>query len=113
MPLVLIFDLFGVIVGKQSPEACARIEWAAGAGPALWPVYWGLRGHYDRGAQSGPDYWHAVARKLGTYFAARQIRDLIAADVDSWADVDGDMVSLLAELHGSNMHLGSYGVRRR
>jgi putative hydrolase of the HAD superfamily len=106
MSPVLLFDLFGVIARKQSQEACGRIEEAAGVGPAFWSAYWDLRGSYDRGVQSGPDYWRAVARRLGTTFGHQQICDLLAADLDSWSEVDCDMVALIEELHAGGTRMG-------
>jgi putative hydrolase of the HAD superfamily len=99
----LVFDLFGVIARHQSEAGCARIERAAGAvgptlGPTFWKAYWALRPQYDSGDQQGPEYWRAVATELDLAYTDEQIADLVAADLDSWSEIDEDMVAFVGEL---------------
>ena len=80
----VLFDLYGVVMRVQTPEAIAAIERAAGfGGPDLWEPFWALRAPYDHGVQSGRDYWAAVAAASG-----RSIADpdaVIAAEVAGWS----------------------------
>ncbi|MEU4833156.1 HAD family phosphatase [Streptosporangium sp. NPDC023615] len=100
-PPVLVFDLFGVIARHQSPESVAAIERAAGlSGPRLWRPYWDLRAPYDRGDQSGRDYWRTVARAAGTGFGDDQLDELVVRDLESWSEVDDEMVDLVGEMSG-------------
>ena len=76
----VLFDLYGVVMRVQTPEAIAAIERAAGfGGPDLWEPFWALRAPYDHGVQSGRDYWAVAAAASG-----RSIADpdaVIAAEV--------------------------------
>jgi putative hydrolase of the HAD superfamily len=102
MPIV--FDLFGVIALRKTPEARRRIEEIAGVDPAaFWAAYWGLREPYDEG-QPGADYWAAVAGRLGVRFTGETVRALI--DADLVLDVDAAMVDLVGELAAEGHVLG-------
>lgn len=93
----LLFDLYGVVMRHQSPEAVAAIERAAGyGGPELWDAYWSLRDPYDHGQQDGREYWATVARAAG-----REIADLAAveqAEIDSWTGIDAEMADYVRGL---------------
>lgn len=93
----LLFDLYGVVMRTQSPEAIAAVERAAGfGGPDLWGPFWRLRAPYDHGQQSGREYWRHVAGATG-----RQIDDpdaVIAAEVAGWSHADAEMVAYVRGL---------------
>jgi putative hydrolase of the HAD superfamily len=96
---VLIFDLFGVIARHQSPAGLAGIEQAAGlSGRSFWEAYWELRPPYDSGDQSAYEYWRAVASAVEADFGDGQIEALIAKDLDSWSEVDDEMVAFVTGL---------------
>ncbi|NDU75892.1 HAD-IA family hydrolase [Actinomadura sp. DSM 109109] len=104
MPDVIVFDLYGVIARTQSPEAVRRIEGIAGtSGPAFWDAYWECRPAYDAG-QDGASYWAAVGDRLGAPFP--DVPALMEADLDSWTDVDDEMVALVGELADRGRTLG-------
>jgi len=104
---ILLFDLFGVIARKQSEQGRAEIEQAAGvSGTDFWKSYWSLRPPYDRGHQTGPEYWHAVAEDLGASFTDQRIADLVAADVRSWSEIDDEMVTFVRDLAEEGVRLG-------
>lgn len=101
---VIVFDLYGVIARTQTPEAVRRIEELAGTpGPALWDAYWACRPAYDAGQESA-SYWADVGGLLGVTFP--DVPALIEADLDSWTDVDDDMVALVGELADEGRTLG-------
>jgi putative hydrolase of the HAD superfamily len=104
MANVIVFDLYGVIARTQSAEARQRIVELAGV-PAepFWEAYWACRPPYDAGQDSAA-YWSAVARRLGARFT--DVPALIAADLDSWCHVDGDMVAVVHELADQGHRLG-------
>lgn len=101
---VIVFDLFGVIARSQAPESVRRIEEIAGAGgAAFWEAYWSCRPAYDAGRESAA-YWADVAGVLGTAFP--DVPALIEADLDSWTEVDDEMVALVHELADDGRTLG-------
>ncbi|MEV0662149.1 HAD family hydrolase [Actinomadura luteofluorescens] len=104
MPDVIVFDLYGVIARTQTPEAVRRIEEIAGTpGPAFWDAYWACRPAYDAGQESA-SYWADVAGLLGAAFP--DVPALTEADLESWTDVDGEMVALVGELADRGRTLG-------
>ncbi|TYB43407.1 HAD family hydrolase [Actinomadura chibensis] len=101
---VIVFDLFGVIARGQAPESVRRIEEIAGTGGApFWEAYWSCRPAYDAGRESAA-YWADVAAVLGTAFP--DVPALIEADLDSWTEVDEEMVALVHELADGGRTLG-------
>ncbi|MEF2529456.1 MULTISPECIES: HAD family hydrolase [Streptomyces] len=103
----VLFDMFGVIARLQSPESRAALQAVAGGdSDRFWEAYWAQRAPYDRGDVDGPAYWQGVCAALGTTVDERLTRDLIAADLDSWSEVDDRAVALLAELADRGVVLG-------
>jgi putative hydrolase of the HAD superfamily len=104
---VLLFDLFGVIARHQSSTGLAELERLAEV-PArrLWAAYWALRQPYDRGDETGPEYWRRIAAELGVRYSRRRVGELVAADVHSWREVDPEMVELVRELAARGERLG-------
>ncbi len=106
MPRAIVFDLFGVIALPQAPEALRRIEGIAGVAPdELWEAYWAVREPYDTG-QTSADYWAAVGGRVGVRFGDATVRELIAADLESWSEADPEMVKLVGELAAGGHTLG-------
>ncbi|SNR74199.1 HAD family hydrolase [Actinomadura mexicana] len=104
MPDVIVFDLYGVIARTQTPEAVRRIEEIAGTpGRAFWDAYWACRPAYDAGQESA-SYWADVAGMLGATFP--DVPALTEADLESWTDVDEEMVALVGELADQGRTLG-------
>jgi putative hydrolase of the HAD superfamily len=106
MARAIVFDLFGVIASTQTPEDVRAIERTAGV-PAepFWEAYWALRKPYDAG-QPATEYWAGVADRIGTRFSAETVRALVAADMESWTNVDAVMVDLVGELAAEGRTLG-------
>ncbi|NUW45681.1 HAD family hydrolase [Nonomuraea rhodomycinica] len=101
---VIVFDLYGVIARTQTEEAKQRLVELAGVpGERFWEAYWACRPAYDAG-QDGAAYWAAVADHLGARFA--DVPALRQADLDSWCQVDEEMVGLVRELAGRGRRLG-------
>jgi len=93
----VLFDLYGVVMRVQTPEAIAAIERAAGfGGPELWEPYWAFRAPYDHGLQSARDYWARVAAESGRRIA--NLDAVIAAEVAGWSRSDDQMVGYVCEL---------------
>lgn len=104
---VLLFDLFGVIARTQSPASLAEIE-GLGEAPAaeFWAAYWELRQPYDRGEETGPEYFQTVGRRLGRTYQPRRLGELVDADVRSWSAVDDQMVDFVRRLAAGGHRLG-------
>ncbi|MFI9064336.1 HAD family hydrolase [Streptomyces sp. NPDC053429] len=103
----VLFDLFGVIARVQSAESQAVLVRTAGADPdRFWEAYWSQRAPYDRGEVTGPGYWHKVSAQLGIPLDAHLTADLIAADLDSWSEIDPHAVELLGLLADRGFVLG-------
>jgi putative hydrolase of the HAD superfamily len=103
----VLFDMFGVIARLQSPRSRAALQALAGGDPdRFWEAYWSQRTPYDRGDVTGPAYWQGVCAALGITTDERLTRDLIAADLAGWSEVDDRAVALLADLADRGVVLG-------
>jgi putative hydrolase of the HAD superfamily len=74
--------------------------------PTLHAAYWAHRHDYDRGALTGPAYWHAVAAHAGIALDAGQIDALIHADTDLWTHLNPPMVEWAQRLQCSGVRTG-------
>lgn len=100
----VLFDLCGVLLIKQDEAGRAAIERAAGyAGAGFWEAYRAERVAYDSGI-SAAEYWTRVQRRLG--FRIADVDSVIAADVDSCAQPDPEMVALVTDLLGGPVPFG-------
>ncbi|TXK40418.1 HAD family phosphatase [Nonomuraea sp. C10] len=104
MNQVIVFDLYGVIARTQTDEAKQQLVDLGGvSAEAFWEAYWGCRPAYDAGQETGA-YWAAVGERLGVEFA--DVAALTAADLESWSQVDQEMVALVHELADRGVKLG-------
>ncbi|WP_158604455.1 HAD family hydrolase [Nocardioides mangrovicus] len=94
---------YGEVISRP-PERRIRDDLAARIGlepQLLADRYWEHRAAFDAGLSS-TEYWSAVAdREL----AQADVADLVAADRDSWAVLDPDMIDLLDELRADGVRL--------
>ena len=103
----VLFDFGMVLSGPPQPSAWARMLSTSGlAEEPLHAGYWAHRHDYDRGALTGPAYWHAVAQHGGTRFDTAQVEALIAADTDLWTDMNRPMVEWVARLQAAGIRTG-------
>jgi putative hydrolase of the HAD superfamily len=104
--IFLLFDLFGVIARNQSESSKRCLEALGGVEPgSFWEAYWAARPAFDLG-QPAASYWRAVGGAIGVTYDTAAIAALIAADLDSWREVDDAMVAYLRELYARGMRLG-------
>ncbi|WP_047239340.1 HAD family hydrolase [Corynebacterium epidermidicanis] len=102
--LNLLFDLYGVLLRTQSPQALANLERTIGSGPEMWEPYWRLRPGYDAGTLSDEAYWAAMQKELKLepfdYEAARRV------DFDGWLEPDQEMIDYVLELTRAGHRVG-------
>jgi putative hydrolase of the HAD superfamily len=72
----------------------------------LHDAYWKFRHDYDRGALTGPAYWHAVAADAGITIDEEQLAALFAADIDVWSDLNAPMVAWAGRLQRAGVRTG-------
>src|SRR5665213_1474129 len=81
----VVFDYGRVLSGPEDPDAWAAMLSITGLDDKrLHEAYWKFRESYDRGALTGPAYWHAVAHHAGIALEQRHAAVLLAADVALW-----------------------------
>lgn len=103
----VLFDFGMVLSGPPEPAAWNRMLSTSGlAEESLHAGYWAHRHDYDRGALTGPAYWHAVAQHGATRFDTAQVEALIAADTDLWTDMNRPMVEWVARLQAAAIRTG-------
>lgn len=101
----IVFDLFGVLIRKQSSSDQGRLAALSGMSAAGFrAAYWQERPAYDCGC-SADIYWTAVGARQGMSFDSERVDQLTVADNRSWADVNPNMLAFLRELRGYGMPL--------
>jgi putative hydrolase of the HAD superfamily len=103
----VLFDYGQVLSGPPDPAAWARMRAITGLDEArLHAGYWAHRDDYDRGALTGREYWHEVARHAGAALDVAQVTALLAADVDLWTQLNQPMVEWAGQLQRAGMRTG-------
>jgi putative hydrolase of the HAD superfamily len=103
----VLFDYGQVLSLPPDPAAWAHIRSITGLDEErLHAAYWELRHDYDRGALTGPAYWHTLANRTGITLDEAQITALLAADVDLWIRLNLPMVDWAARLQQAGLRTG-------
>ena len=103
----VLFDYGLVLSGPPDPAAWAAMRAVTGLDEAgLHAAYWAYRHDYDRGALTGPAYWHAVAAHAGVTLDAAQVAALLDADTDLWTQLNLPMVEWAARLQRAGIRTG-------
>jgi putative hydrolase of the HAD superfamily len=103
----VLFDYGMVLSGPPDPAAWARMRSIAGLGEdTLHREYWAHRHPYDRGDLSGTAYWHKVAAGAQIELSSAQLNELIAADVDLWAQLNPPMLAWAQQLQRAGLRTG-------
>ena len=103
----VLFDYGRVLSGPPDPAAWARLRAITGLDEdRLHTAYWKYRHDYDRGALTGPAYWHAVAAHAGIALDQEQLAALLAADIDLWTTLNPPMVAWAGQLQHAGVRTG-------
>jgi len=103
----VLFDYGLVLSGPPDPAAWAAMRAVTGLEEApLHQAYWAYRHDYDRGALTGPTYWHAVADHAGATLDAAQVAALLDADADLWTQLNLPMVEWAGRLQRAGIRTG-------
>jgi putative hydrolase of the HAD superfamily len=103
----VLFDYGQVLSNPPDPVAWARLRSITGLDEdSLHAAYWKFRHDYDRGALTGPAYWHAVAAHAGIDIDAVRLIALLAVDVDVWTSLNQPMVDWAGRLQRAGVRTG-------
>lgn len=103
----VLFDYGMVLSQPPDPAAWARIRSITGVEEAsLHAAYWQFRHDYDRGALTGPSYWHAVAAAAGVTLASQQLAEVLEADTELWSQLNEPMVEWARRLQQAGVRTG-------
>ncbi|HEY6748482.1 MAG TPA: HAD family phosphatase [Mycobacteriales bacterium] len=93
----VVFDYGGVLCRDQSEEDRRELVALAGVADAgrFWAAYWELRGPYDQGVLTAPDYWTQV---VGRELTVGEVATIEAADVAGWSHPDERTLRIAARL---------------
>jgi putative hydrolase of the HAD superfamily len=93
----VVFDYGGVLCRDQSEEDRRELAALAGVADAgrFWAAYWELRGPYDQGVLTAPDYWTAV---VGRTLTGAEVAAIEAADVAGWSHPYEETLGIAAGL---------------
>lgn len=103
----VLFDYGMVLSGPPNPAAWANLRTISGlTEEGLLREYWAHRHAYDRGTHTAEAYWQLVAQGNTGQFSPAQIEQLIAADVDLWADPNPEMIAWAQQLQKAGVPTG-------
>jgi putative hydrolase of the HAD superfamily len=103
----VLFDYGQVLSNPPDAAAWARLLSLTGLDEAPFhEAYWHLRHDYDRGALTGPAYWHEFANRTGITLDAAQLTTILATDVDVWTNLNLPMVEWAARLQRAGIRTG-------
>jgi putative hydrolase of the HAD superfamily len=108
---VVVFD-FGEVISR-SPTSAERAALLAVTGIAAGSddarvfreAYESGRDELDRGTLSVPEYWAAIARRLGLTWPLSVVQQLWAHDFRSWISVEPATIDLIESLHAGGTRL--------
>jgi len=103
----VVFDFGKVLSLPPEEDTLQTMATIAGADAAdLGRLFWGRRGLYDRGTQTGAEYYAGILAELGLRSDDQTVNDLIAVDLESWARLDPEAVRLAEDARRAGFKLG-------
>ena len=103
----VLFDYGLVISAPPLPSAWERMKAITGLDEAgLHSGYWKHRHEYDRGTHTGEEFWRLAVQHSGGSLEEQQVKELIAADVDLWGDLNQPMVDWIWRLQKAGIKTG-------
>ena len=97
-----IFDYGGVLVGDQSTEDIDKMARVMGVDSETFEeLYWSDRLEYDRGTESGEEYWLKLAMAAGKTLSPQDIEQLTEFDNESWMHFDEPMWDWIEQLRAA------------
>ena len=103
----VVFDYGQVISMPQDSEALDGLAKLAGVKREVYePVFWSLRGDYDRGIISTKVYIGNILSQLGISLDEGTIDKMAALDMSIWKKVNPETVALMEEIKRAGLRLG-------
>ncbi len=103
----VLFDYGMVLSAPPLASAWERMKSITGLDEArLHAGYWQPRHDYDRGTQTGEQFWRIVGTHSGVLLTEEQIADLLAADIDLWGELNQPMVEWVWQLQQAGVRTG-------
>lgn len=104
----IVFDFGNVITLPQDKGPVAAMAAALGGSTveALEAAYAECRGAYDRGDIGPAEYWAGVGERLGVRVDGALLSELKRLDVESWFNMNGEMLAFIDSLRPRVRRLG-------
>jgi putative hydrolase of the HAD superfamily len=97
-----IFDYGGVLVSDQTTEDIDKMARLMGVDSETFEeLYWSDRLEYDRGTESGTEYWLRLAVAAGKRLSPEAIEQLTEFDNESWMHFDEPMWDWIEQLRAA------------
>jgi putative hydrolase of the HAD superfamily len=97
-----IFDYGGVLVSDQTEQDKTRMAGLVGVDVDTFEeIYWSDRLEYDRGSESGYEYWLRLGKLAGKTLSPETIEQLTELDSQSWMHFDESMWEWIAQLRAA------------
>ena len=97
-----IFDYGGVLVFDQTQPDRDKMAHAMGVDSEQFTeLYWADRLEYDRGTETGAEYWFKLGKRAGKTLTPSVIEELTELDSAAWMHFDPAMWEWIAQLKAS------------
>ena len=103
----VVFDYGQVISLPQAPGAMDELARRAGAKREVFePLFWSLRGEYDRGTISARDYYKSILSRIDVSVDDDSLDEMAEIDLESWKRINAGTVALMEEVKKAGLLLG-------
>jgi putative hydrolase of the HAD superfamily len=103
----VVFDYGQVISLPLDPKTIDLLAEKAGAAREKFePLFWSLRGEFDRGTIGEKEYYINILSRLGINTDDKKIDELAAIDAESWKNINTGTVELMEEVKKAGYILG-------
>ena len=103
----IVFDYGQVICYPPDPKVMDRLAVRAGVErEKLEALLWPLRNEYDRGTETGRQYYRRVLSRLGVSMDDKGIDEMLAIDQESWVNINNGTVALMEDVKKAGYTLG-------
>jgi putative hydrolase of the HAD superfamily len=103
----VIFDYGNVISLPQAGNSLDHLATIAGLDrPTMEKIVWENRDPYDRGLLSGKEYYRTMLAAVGVELDNKAMEQLVRADLESWAQLNPQTVTLIEDLQQRGFRTG-------
>ena len=103
----VVFDYGQVMCFPPDPKVLDGLAKRIGADRGKFEsLVWTLREEYDRGTVTAREYYKDIISRFGVSMDDKSIDEMVAIDLESWRNINGETVSLMEDVKKAGYVLG-------